>query len=86
MTLSPTKAEAILKRNYKRYTMKQVDRAIEEIDDILKNLKTFDFKVHGEKVTAVQFFEIKEKLKLSKRFLFYRRAEISKKKFNSVTK
>lgn len=81
MNLSPATIEAYLKRSFNRYTLKQVDKSINEIDEFLKGVfKKFDFKVHGLRMTAVEFFEIKERLKISKKYLYKRRAEISKKR------
>ena len=81
MQLSPATVEAYLKRSFNRYTMKQVDKSIQEIDEFLRGVfKKFDFKVHGLRMTAVEFFEIQERLRISKKYLLKRRAEISKKR------
>lgn len=84
MQLSPATVEAYLSRSFNRYTMKQIDKSIGEIEEILKSFKKFDFKVHGLRMTAVEFFEIKERLKISKKYLYKRRAEISKKRVGEL--
>lgn len=80
MNLSPETIEAYLSRAFNRYTLKQTDNAIEEIQDLQKKFKKFNFKTHGLKMTAVDFFRIQNNLKNSLKLLYSRRAEISKKR------
>lgn len=81
MNLSPATVEAYLTRAFNRYTLKQTDNAINEIKDLQKKFKKFNFKTHGLRMTALEFFEIQEQLKVSIKFLYDRRAELSAKRF-----
>lgn len=84
MNLTPAMVEAYLNRAFKRYTLKQTDTALAEIKDLQKKFKKFNFKNHGLKMTAVEFFEIQEKIKVSIKFLNERRLQISKKRYEAI--
>ena len=80
MNLSSATVEAYLNRAFSRYTLKQVDTALSEIQDLQKKFKKFNFKTHGLKMTAVEFIRIQNSLKSSIKYLYLRRADISKKR------
>lgn len=76
MNLSPEVIETYLNRAFSKYTLKQVDSALAEIQDLQKKFKKFNFKTHGLRMTAVEFFAIQTQIKNSVKFLNKRRSEL----------